>query len=56
MFTVEDIDDTLARVGKRGAELVGDVVQYHDKYRLCYIRGPRNVSMDLKHLVKSVRV
>src|SRR5687767_4516498 len=40
MFTVEDIDDTLARLGKRGAELVGEVVQYEDTYRLCYIRGP----------------
>ena len=40
MFTVEDIDDTLARLGKRGAKLVGEVVQYEDTYRLCYIRGP----------------
>ncbi len=40
MFTVEDIDDTLARLGKRGAELVGEVVQYEDMYRLCYIRPP----------------
>src|SRR6187431_858880 len=40
MFTVEDIDDTLARLGRCGAELVGDVVQYQDTYRLCYIRGP----------------
>jgi predicted enzyme related to lactoylglutathione lyase len=40
MFTVEDIDDALARLGKRGAELVGEVVQYEDTYRLCYIRGP----------------
>ena len=38
MFTVADIDDTLARLGKRGAELVGEVVQYEDMYRLCYIR------------------
>src|SRR6202030_4618166 len=36
MFTVEDIDDTLARLGKRGAELVGEVVQYENSYRLCY--------------------
>ncbi|MCB0121424.1 MAG: VOC family protein, partial [Caldilineaceae bacterium] len=40
MFAVEDLDDTLARLGKRGAELVGEVVQYEDIYRLCYIRGP----------------
>src|SRR5690242_15627123 len=40
MFTVEDIDETLERVLKRGARLVGEVVQYQDMYRLCYIRGP----------------
>src|SRR4026207_1637637 len=41
MFTVDDIDETLARLRKRGAELVGEVVQYEDLYRLCYIRGPQ---------------
>lgn len=40
MFTVDDIDDTVERLRKRGAELVGDVVRYQDVYRLCYIRGP----------------
>jgi catechol 2,3-dioxygenase-like lactoylglutathione lyase family enzyme len=40
MFTVDDIDDTLERLRKRGAQLVGEVVQYKDAYRLCYIRGP----------------
>jgi catechol 2,3-dioxygenase-like lactoylglutathione lyase family enzyme len=40
MFTVDDIDDTLERLRKRGAELVGEVVRYQDVYRLCYIRGP----------------
>ena len=39
MFTVEDIDETLTRLLARGAQLVGEVVQYEDKYRLCYIRG-----------------
>ena len=39
MFTVEDIDDTLARLRKRGAQLVGEVVQCKDAYLLCYIRG-----------------
>src|SRR6187401_2923711 len=38
MFTVEDIDHTLVRLGKRGAKLVGEVVQYENMYRLCYIR------------------
>ena len=43
MFTVEDIDDTLARLHQHGSNLVGDVVQYEDKYRLCYIRGPEGI-------------
>jgi catechol 2,3-dioxygenase-like lactoylglutathione lyase family enzyme len=47
MFTVEDIDDTLARLGKRGAELVGRVTQYEDTYRLCYIRGPEGILIGL---------
>src|SRR5205823_8129592 len=40
MFTVEDLDETLARLRKRGAQLVGEVVNYENVYRLCYIRGP----------------
>src|SRR6201986_3661660 len=47
MFTVADIDDTLARLRKRGAELVGEVVQYKDVYRLCYIRGPEGILIGL---------
>jgi catechol 2,3-dioxygenase-like lactoylglutathione lyase family enzyme len=47
MFTVEDLDDTLARLGKRGAELVGKVVQYENTYRLCYIRGPEGILIGL---------
>jgi catechol 2,3-dioxygenase-like lactoylglutathione lyase family enzyme len=47
MFTVEDIDDTLARLVKRGAELVGKVVRYQDSYRLCYIRGPEGILIGL---------
>lgn len=47
MFTVEDIDDTLARLSKRGAKLVGQVVQYADLYRLCYIRGPEGILIGL---------
>jgi predicted enzyme related to lactoylglutathione lyase len=47
MFTVEDIDDTLARRGKRSAQLVGDVVQYEDTYRLCYIQGPEGILIGL---------
>ena len=47
MFTVEDIDDTLTRLRKRGAKLVGEVVQYEDVYRLCYIRGPEGILIGL---------
>jgi len=47
MFTVEDIDDTLARLQKRGAQLVGELVRYEDAYRLCYIRGPEGLLIGL---------
>ena len=47
MFAVDDIDETLARLSKRGAQLVGEVVQYEDVYRLCYIRGPEGLLIGL---------
>jgi catechol 2,3-dioxygenase-like lactoylglutathione lyase family enzyme len=47
MFAVDNIDETLARVRKRGAQLVGEVVQYEDSYRLCYIRGPEGLLIGL---------
>ena len=47
MFTVDDIEETLARLRKRGAQLVGDVVQYEAAYRLCYIRGPEGILLGL---------
>ena len=47
MFAVEDLDDTLARLYKLGAELVDEVVQYEDIYRLCYIRGPEGILIGL---------
>jgi len=47
MFAVEDLDEMLARLRKRGAELVGEVVQYEDVYRLCYIRGPEGLLIGL---------
>ena len=47
MFAVDDIDDTLARLRKHGAQLVGEVVQYEDVYRLCYIRGPEGLLIGL---------
>ena len=47
MFTVESVDDTVARLRANGAELVGEVVQYEDKYRLCYMRGPAGIIVAL---------
>ncbi|RZJ06301.1 MAG: VOC family protein [Brevundimonas sp.] len=47
MFTVSDIDDTLTRLHKHGAQLVGEVVQYENAYRLCYIRGPEGILIGL---------
>src|SRR5688572_31079454 len=47
MFAVDNLDDTLVRLGKRGAQLVGEVVQYEDMYRLCYIRGPEGILIGL---------
>jgi catechol 2,3-dioxygenase-like lactoylglutathione lyase family enzyme len=47
MFAVEDIDDTLARLGKLGATVVDEVVTYQEIYRLCYIRGPEGILIGL---------
>jgi catechol 2,3-dioxygenase-like lactoylglutathione lyase family enzyme len=47
MFAVEDLDDVLARLKTHGAELVGEVVQYEDQYRLCYVRGPEGIIIAL---------
>jgi catechol 2,3-dioxygenase-like lactoylglutathione lyase family enzyme len=47
MFTVDDINETLERLRKRGAQLVGDIVDYQDTYRLCYIRGPEGLLIGL---------
>jgi catechol 2,3-dioxygenase-like lactoylglutathione lyase family enzyme len=47
MFTVDDIDDTLVRLQKIGAQLVGEVVKYEELYRLCYIRGPEGLLIGL---------
>jgi predicted enzyme related to lactoylglutathione lyase len=47
MFAVEDVDETLERLRKRGAQLVGEVVRYQDAYRLCYIRGPEDLLIGL---------
>ena len=47
MFEVEDIDDTVARLRARGAELLGEIAQYEDVYRLCYVRGPAGIIVSL---------
>jgi catechol 2,3-dioxygenase-like lactoylglutathione lyase family enzyme len=47
MFAVEDLDDTLTRLRKHGAQLVGEVVQYKDVYLLCYVRGPEGLLIGL---------
>jgi catechol 2,3-dioxygenase-like lactoylglutathione lyase family enzyme len=47
MFAVDDLDDTLARLRPHGAEVVDEVVQYEDEYRLCYIRGPEGILIGL---------
>jgi catechol 2,3-dioxygenase-like lactoylglutathione lyase family enzyme len=47
MFAVEDIEDALARLRAHGAELVGELTQYENKYRLCYVRGPEGILIAL---------
>src|SRR6058998_1862623 len=47
MFAVDDLDDTLARLRDHGAQLVDEVVQYRDVYRLCYVRGPEGILIGL---------
>ena len=47
LFTVDDVDDTVARLRARGAELVGEVQQIGDAYRMCYLRGPEGIIVAL---------
>lgn len=47
MFAVDHLGDTIERLSRRGAQLVGDVVDYQDVYRLCYIRGPEGILIGL---------
>jgi catechol 2,3-dioxygenase-like lactoylglutathione lyase family enzyme len=47
MFAVDDIEDVLARLRAHGAELIGEITQYEDMYRLCYIRGPEGIIVAL---------
>jgi len=54
MFAVEDIDETLAKLTRRGASLVGEVVRYQDVYRLCYVRGPEGILIGLAQQLAGV--
>jgi catechol 2,3-dioxygenase-like lactoylglutathione lyase family enzyme len=47
MFAVDDLDDVVARLRGRGAELVGEIAQYEDLYRLCFVRGPEGIVVGL---------
>ena len=47
MFAVDDIEDVLARLRTHGADLVGELEQYEDSYRLCYVRGPEGIIIAL---------
>jgi catechol 2,3-dioxygenase-like lactoylglutathione lyase family enzyme len=47
MFTVDDVDDVVARLRSHGAELVGEIAQYEDAYRLCFLRGPEGIVIGL---------
>ena len=47
MFAVDDIEDVVARLRAHGAELVGELVQYENSYRLCYVRGPEGILVAL---------
>lgn len=53
MFTVSDINETLTRLQNQGATLVGDVVQYEDMYRLCYVRGPEGILLGIAQQLSS---
>jgi catechol 2,3-dioxygenase-like lactoylglutathione lyase family enzyme len=54
MFTVRDIDDTVARLKKQGAQLVGDIVNYENIYRLCYIRGVEGILIGLAEQLRTL--
>lgn len=47
MFAVDDIDDTVARLSSHGAELLDEIAQYEDRYRLCFLRGPEGIVIGL---------
>jgi len=53
MFTVDDLDDVVARLRRHGAELVGEIAQYEDIYRLCFMRGPEGIIIGLAEHLES---
>ena len=55
MFTVRDIDDTVSRLGKKGAKLVGEIVKYGELYKLCYVRGPEGILVGLAEQLTAER-
>lgn len=55
MFAVSDLDDTLERLKKKGATVVGEVVNYENIYRLCYVRGPEGLLIGLAEQLTGVR-
>ena len=56
MFTVTDIDAVVARLKKHGAKLVGEIAQYEDMYRLCYLRGPAGITIAVAEQLKDPEV
>ena len=54
MFTVESVDDTVARLRANGVELVGELAQYEDMYRICYVRGPAGIIVALAEELRNV--
>lgn len=54
-FAVDDIDDVVARLRAHGAELVGEIERYEDIYRLCYLRGPAGIIIELAEQIGQVR-
>jgi catechol 2,3-dioxygenase-like lactoylglutathione lyase family enzyme len=55
MFLVDDVDDVVARLRRHGGELVGDIAQYEDIYRLCFLRGPEGIILGLSEELRSNR-
>jgi catechol 2,3-dioxygenase-like lactoylglutathione lyase family enzyme len=55
MFAVDDIDDVVARLRSHGTELVGEIEQYEDMYRLCYVRGPEGIIVGLAEQLGATR-